>query len=295
VAAEGADVLRLGALLGALLAASALVLGACGGGGDQQQKSASVDAKRVLASAPQKAANAGSSKVSFSYTIDSEALSRPITTTGEGEFDYARREGRLTFDVGDLLAAAGQSSVGGTIELIANGDIYYMKYPLLSRSVGAKTPWVKFDLGKLEALSGVDLSSLQQVSQSDPSQTLVYLRAAGTVDEVGSEQVDGVDTTKYRATIDLARVADLAPPNVRQAVRDSIANLRKQAGLSELPLDVWIDRDGLPRTLAYEVDTQASGKTVKSSVALNFSDYGVAVDAEPPPAGQVTDISELAG
>jgi len=282
-----------------LAAAAAIAAAGCGGGGGGSSTSsttttsgASRDAKRVLAAAPGKVKDANSSKVSFSIAVDSDQLANEITIPGSGEFDYAGKEGRLTLDYGAVLSAAGQSG-NGEMEVLTKGDMYYLKWPLFSTAVGASTPWISFDISKLDQVTGFDTSSLRQVNQGDPSQTLVYLRAAGTVEDHGTEDVAGVSTTKYHAVIDLDKVPGLAPAAQRASVRSSINSMKEQYGITELPMDAWIDANGLPRKLFYEIAAKVQGQDVKSSMTMNLSDYGVDVKVQPPPPSQVTDLASI--
>ena len=64
--------------------------------------------------------------------------------------------------------------------------------------------------------SGSTSGQLQQLGQGDPSQALDYLRATGEVEEVGTEQIDGVETTHYRGTIQLDAVAEQVPAEQRE-------------------------------------------------------------------------------
>ncbi len=293
--------LRVGVVLAA---AAAIAAAGCGGGGGSSTSStsstststttsgASRDAKRVLAAAPGKVKDANSSKVSFTIAVASDKLANEITIPGSGEFDYAGKEGRLTMDYGDVLSAAGQSG-NGELQVLTKGTVYYLKWPLFSTAVGASTPWVSFDISKLDQITGFDTSSLRQVNQGDPSQTLVYLRAAGTVEDQGTEDVDGVSTTKYHAVVDLDKVPGLAPAAQRAAVRASINSMKEQYGITELPMDVWIDGDGLPRKIFYEITTEVQGQNLKSSMTMNLSDYGVDVKVQPPPSSQVTDLASI--
>ena len=288
--------LRVGVVLAA---AAAIAAAGCGGGGGGSSTSAtkttsgeSRDAKRVLAAAPGKVKDANSSKVSFSIAVDSDQLANEITIPGSGEFDYAGKEGRLTLDYGAVLSAAGQSG-NGEMEVLTKGDMYYLKWPLFSTAVGASTPWISFDISKLDQVTGFDTSSLRQVNQGDPSQTLVYLRAAGTVEDHGTEDVAGVSTTKYHAVIDLDKVPGLAPAAQRASVRSSINSMKEQYGITELPMDAWIDANGLPRKLFYEIAAKVQGQDVKSSMTMNLSDYGVDVKVQPPPPSQVTDLASI--
>jgi hypothetical protein len=279
----------------ALIAAVAVVAAGCGGGGGSSSSTSegtSSDAKSVLAAAPQKVQNANSSKASFSITISSDKLENPITIPGSGDFDYAAKEGRLTMDYGDVLSAAGQSG-NGEMEILTKGNMYYIKWPLFSKAVSASTPWVSFDITKLDEISGIDVSSLRTVNQGDPSQTLVYLKAAGTVEDQGTEDVGGVPTTKYHAVIDLDRIAGLAPADKRAAVRSSVKSLKETYGINKLPLDVWMDEQGLPRKLFYEIAATVQGQKVKTALTMNLSDYGVDVNVQPPAASQVTDLASI--
>ena len=288
--------LRVGMALAAVAVFAAAGCG--GGGGDGGSSTASTstgtssDAKAVLAAAPAKVKNANSSKVSFSITVDSDKLENPLTVPGSGEFDYAAKEGRLTMNYGSVLSAAGQSG-NGNMEILTKGSVYYVKWPLLSSAVKAKTPWISFDITKLDQISGIDTSSLRSVNQGDPSQTLVYLKAAGTVEDQGTEDVDGTSTTKYHGVIDLNRIPSLAPADQRDAVTASVKTLKETYGISELPLDVWIDDGGLPRKLFYEISTKVQGSEVETTLEMKLSDYGISVDVQPPSASQVTDLATL--
>jgi hypothetical protein len=102
-----------------------------------------------------------------------------------------------------------------------------------------------------------------------------------------------VSTTKYHAVIDLNKVADVVPAEQRAVMRDAANTLMQQYGITELPMDVWIDANGLPRELFYEISAKVQGQNVKSSMTMNLSDYGIAVNIQPPPASQVTDLASL--
>ena len=96
------------------------------------------------------------------------------------------------------------------------GNVFYMKFPLLAAFLPGAKEWIEFDLESLGEDAGIDLSQLQQLGQSDPSQALDYLRATGQVEEVGTEQVDGVETTHYTGTIRLDAVAEQVPADQRE-------------------------------------------------------------------------------
>lgn len=292
---------RLILILGPVLAT--LALAACGGGngGDAVVSTQAGSADSILATAASNASGAGSSRVDFTITMQIPEQEGPVTLSGEGAFDYEARRGRLTYDFGELFAALGQTLPGADepVEIVLDGNVFYMKFGLLSNLVPGVKPWIKFDLESLAGREGLDLSQFQSINQGDPSQILEYLRAAGSVEEVGTEEVRGVETTHYKGVIDLDRVAGLAPADVRDQLRQSIDQLEEQTGLSELPVEVWIDGDGLPARIQYSFDgsvlSGGEGEGFTTIFTMELYDWGADVTVEPPPASEVTDSSELTG
>ena len=71
-------------------------------------------------------------------------------------------------DYGEVLSSLAGQSGSGEMEIIATGHVYYIKWPLFSRALHASTPWVSFDLTKLDEITGIDVSSLKSVNQGDP-------------------------------------------------------------------------------------------------------------------------------
>jgi hypothetical protein len=291
-------------LLAALAAAGALAAGACGGSAPESAPAppaGTEGAAGALVSAAAETASAGSSRVAFTFTtrLPPDVQQEPVTFTGEGAFDYANRKGRVTYDFGELFASLGLPAADDPVEAIFDGTVLYMKFPLLSAFLPDAKPWIKLDPATLGAETGFDLSQLQQLGQSDPTQFLDYLRATSeTVEQVGTEQVGGVDTTHYRGTIELDRVADQVPPDQQEQVRAALDKLIEQTGTAEIPVDVWVDGDGLVRRaeLTYTAEIQVPGSDPEQSesvVTMEFSDFGTAVEVEPPLADQVTDLAEL--
>lgn len=290
---------RLTFILVPVLAAFALA--ACGGGsggGDAVVSTEADSADSILAAAASNASGARSSKVDFTVTMQVPGQEGPVTLSGQGAFDYEARQGQLTYDFGDLFAALGQPLPGTDepVEIVLDGDVMYMKFGLFSNLVPGVKPWIRLDLASLASQEGLDLSQFQSLNQGDPSQILEYLRAAGGVEEVGAEEVRGVETTHYKGVIDLDRVVELAPADVRDQLRQSIDQLERQAGLTELPVEVWVDGDGLPARIQYSFAGSVlgdGGEDYTTIFTMELYDWGTEVAVEPPPAGEVTDISEL--
>ena len=278
--------------LSLVLATLVLPLAACGGhgsgGGGGNEGGESASPRERIAAAAELTRDAGTSKLSFSATVSEQGKEAKLT--GEGEFDYEARRGRLTYDLGDLVEPEGQPG-NGEAEVVFDRTIFYLRFPMLAGSLPDGKEWVRLDLRKLGAMQGIDLSQLSQVNQ-DPSQLLDYLRATSSeISEVGEEDVRGDPTTHYRARIDLDKVPSQVPEEVRPAVRASVAVLKRELGSSSLPVDVWIDREGRVRRLREAVP--ARGNDVELTIELY--DFGAEVDVELPPEDETVDLAELLG
>ena len=151
-------------------------------------------------------------------------------------------------------------------------------------------------------MQGLDIGQFSQANQSDPTQMLQFLRSvSGKIEEVGTDEVAGVEATHYRADIDLRRYPDTLPPEERAAARESADRLIEQLGSSTIPSEVWVDDDDLVRRMRTEFDMKVptgSGGEVKMNMdfTVDLLEFGVeGGDFSPPPADQVTDMLELQG
>jgi hypothetical protein len=275
------------AALASLLLLAILAVAGCGGGSAQPSSTDQVDistsaapqAQAVLA-AGQKTSAERSARVSFRATFTGDTSG---TITGEGV--VSQRQGHLTMDLGGL------TGVGtGQAEIVFDKLVYYMKLPPGS---GASLPpgkdWFKLDFAKLGKQQGLDLSQLMQLNQSDPSQALDFLQGASDdFEEVGQEDVRGEQTTHYKGTVDLRKVAEEAPADVQEQYR----KLSELAGDKKVPMEVWIGDDGLVRKIAF---TQAvpNGGSVKMEEELY--DFGTDEQVEVPSDDEVVDLTALLG
>lgn len=104
------------------------------------------------------------------------------------------------------------------------------------------------------------------VNSLSPDRVLTILRFASTETErIGDDEVRGSSTIRYRVTVD------------REA-----ADLGDGPG-ETVPVDVWLDENGLVRKIGLE-DHGAD-------MTIEFFDFGVDVDIEPPPSGDVSKTS----
>jgi hypothetical protein len=271
--------------------ALALVLAvACGDPVDQS-------ALRAVSGAAAEVQDAGTFRMRFSMTMRDVpgAPSGSISMTGRGAFDYERQTGRMTMDMGSMLGNLAPPG-SGRVDMILEGLVIYMRMPFLTRMIPGGKPWLKMDLESIGREAGIDLAALSQMGQSDPTQYLTYLSGASeNVREVGEQRIRGVRTTHYHAEVDLQTVLEQAPPEIRDKARASVEMLEEMLADDTMPVDVWIDRRGLPRRMSssYEMKVPESEETTEVTYSMELSAYGTKVRVKAPPASLVTDLGQL--
>jgi hypothetical protein len=204
------------------------------------------------------AACGGTANVS---SVDSLARAADKTTGAAGA--HFALDARITA-LGKPLA------VSGTGEIADHGQKLHMRLtvPMASAPIEAVAadgsfyvrggPVDSFANGKWVRVKADDRSF--NLGEADPSKLLDYLRSTSNVQKVGAATIRGVATTHYVARI--------------------------KSGTKRVPLDVWVDGNGLVRRL--HVDSQG----VNASVDLfDFGDVGVDV----PPSSDTVDLSNLGG
>jgi hypothetical protein len=243
-----------------------------------------------------KAAEATNQAGGFKLTVDGSyqlpgAAGRALPMKGTGALDPQRRRGRLAFDSAGALG-------DGKIEQIFEGDVIYMRTPAAAKQFGAKKQWLRVDVKEAGAALGIDPGRLGQLGGNDPRQMLDQIRAvSGDVEKLGTEEVRGVDTTKYRAEVDIRRYPDRLPEAQREQARVAVEKLVEQVGNDTYPITLWIGDDKLVRRVRTEYDFEIPGQEGKASfsMTMEFFDFGAPIDVEPPPAKDVQDLTELAG
>jgi hypothetical protein len=211
--------------------------------------------------------------------------------SADGVFDGD--EGELTMDMGDLLGQAGLA--GGPMKVISTKEdgevVLYMQVPALASFVPGGKPWLKLNVKDAIQSQGLGGSAndLFGASGQSPAEALELLKKVADVTEVGSETIDGVETTHYSAVVDVEEALEQAgaPPAALAAVTSS--------GLStDVPVDVWVgDDDGLVRRMTITYDAAASGETFSGELTMTLTDWGTDVSVEAPPADEVFDASAL--
>jgi hypothetical protein len=277
------------------LVAPLLVTGACAQEADGTQVLTGATAVAALRAAPDAAADAGSARFEMTVAFEAPDGAFEIVTSG------AYRGDQLAMEM-DLGALAGFADPGDQpipegfdepMEIVLDGTTAYLRIPMLQGLTGT-SGWLSATPEELDAAGG----SLGIAGTSgDPSQLLDTLRGvAGEVEEVGAEEVRGVATTRYHATVDLADAIEQAPEAQREELQAMLDELGSD--VATIPVDVWVDGDGLARRLVMDfgdLAAQAMGVDGSATVTLELFDYGEDVTIEIPDPSEVTPIGGLLG
>lgn len=224
---------------------------------------------------------AKSGSAQFRGTTTAETGGPTAKVTFDGRFHFSQRAGEYLVDA----AAIGLLGSDKVRALLVDGTMYFG----LDALEGGESPalvgkkWLRLD----PALLGAD----GQIGQTDPNGSIDALRGVtGEVENLGTERVRGVRTTRYRVRINPARAVNNAPEDLRELVRAAV----RPFGSKVIPAHVWIDGDGRLRKLRLRVG-DGSLLSPRGSVAFEYFDLGAPVSVEAPPEGEVVDFAEILG
>lgn len=261
------------------------------------------DGSDVIVDAVDHAYEQGTVRSVFSFSLDAPPgfEDRASSFGGEGSFDLRNSRSLLSFTfLGELGGDGDDASAAESLhlELLADGSQLYLHMPFLASAAPDGEEWFSVDADDLGELARIEGGL--GLGASDPIQTLEYLRGASDdVEEVGEEPVGGADTVHYRTAVDLEAAAAMTPASRRRFVTDAVEQFREQFGTVQIPLDVWIDDEGLARRIRYELDLATTNDRggVPEGAIMSFTmelfDYGAAVEIAPPSPDEVTDLAGL--
>jgi hypothetical protein len=280
-----------------VLAAPLLLVSSCAKEGDAEVLTGAA-AVSALRAAPDAVADAGTARIEV--VMEMAMMGESFDLTATGVVDAAAERMQMEVDMGPLFdqiaGSSGQAvppGLEGTLEVVGDGSAFYMRAPMFSMM--GVDGWISMtpeDLGTSEEALGLGAGAY------DFTQTLESLRGVdGEPEVVGQDEVRGVETTHYRASIDLAQALEDVPADDRDELEAAFEQLGGDEDLSEveMPVDVWIDADDLPRRMRMDMGSlfAAAGLGEGSmTMTMDLFDYGEPVDIEVPSPDEVTPLSE---
>jgi hypothetical protein len=139
---------------------------------------------------------------------------RALHLHGTGAIDGTSTE--LNFKLNSLLGRSGipagipmANLTHGSMKEVAleqNSDyVIYLRLGSLSSQPPGGMQWIKLDLTELGKSAGIDLSKMMAGSELQPTDLLSMLGAEGAkIQKLGPATVDGIATTHYHVTVDIA-------------------------------------------------------------------------------------------
>ncbi|SEH00278.1 Protein of unknown function [Nonomuraea solani] len=258
-------------------AGAALVVAAVAGcGSNAQPIQVNLAASEVLAQAAQKTAEV------TSYTVDAVVnVTHPQEGNGkvQGRMLYQSKP-QLSVDLTlDSLDMGGQSLPGG-MRAVLQGDTVYVKVEALKDLLGATKSWIKVSLSEMGGGSAEVNQYLSQIQQFDLGNMTKLVTASQDVKSVGTESVNGEDSTHYSGTFPVDVAVQQLPADKQEQAKAGLAELK------DVKFDIWVAADGLPRKLA--LNGSKEGATLDAT--LFFKGYNEAVNIQAPPADQVGEL-----
>lgn len=301
--------LRTG-LVGVL--AASLIAG-CGGGSGGSVVAGEPISVQELQRAAGTSADATSGRFGFSMELAFPGADEPFTFSGEGAFDAKSERASFTVDMssfasllGGLFAGmAGTNAQDGPdfddpaawkIEAVQDGAVTYVRFPAMAEQLPAGKSWIRTDAHQASGSQGLDFAQFQQFASNDPRKLLDLLQAvSGEIETVATEDVRGVSTTHYRATIDPRDYEKLVPLGKRAELESLVEQMVAQSGLGSFPVDMWVDESGLVRklTMSFSATQPGTTESAEASVTFELYDFGTNVEIALPPAAHVVDASAL--
>ncbi|MER6994702.1 DUF1396 domain-containing protein [Streptomyces sp. NPDC000410] len=230
------------------------------------------------AAAVKQAAESTEKLTSFSYRMKGQ--------TPEGQ----QVTGEAGMNLKPLAMKMQMSSGGETVEFRLTGDGFYMGGGKPDPETGKS--WLKFPAAALKEAAGGSASGSGsgQASQAEqnPATEAGMMEGAENVKKVGTETVDGVETTHYTGTVTLAAMrAGLKDEDAatKQRREKQLKQYEKQ-GLKQLTMDMWIDGDNHTK----QFRTRGATKTGPLDMTMTFFDLNEPVTVTAPPAAQVMDL-----
>jgi hypothetical protein len=286
--------------LAAVLAAPLLLLAACGDDEGAVVETEGVEvAMARLQAAPEAMAEAGSARMEMTMTMAARGDTFEITAEG----GFSGQQATFTMDLGSMFAGLAEGS-GETMPpgfdepmtIVVDGATTYLDVPMLAMFTGTDG-WLSVsaeDMGLAEDSLGLGFGA-----SGNPAQLLESLRGVSDeIEELGTEEVRGAGTTRYRVVVDLDKAAAELPPDAREAYEQQVGGL----GVDTMPFEVWIDGDGLVHRMAMDFadlvdqvpDDELDGFE-SGTLVLELFDHGADIDIEIPDPSEVTPFSEVMG
>ncbi|MFI1211706.1 hypothetical protein ACH4UV_29345 [Streptomyces sp. NPDC020802] len=279
------------AVAAALAGAAACSGSDSGGGSGEDGKSAGKAKAQVNPIAALRTVEKSTDKADSAKVESTTTMGTLMSMEADGALGWAGGlTGTLTITYTGGTMADQMRQMGTTsMEARYLPDAYYAKMGDKFAEQSGGKHWIKYaydDLADLAGGSGAYMKD--QMQNTTPNQSVKLLLASGDVRKVGEENVRGENTTHYSGTVDVADLAGKSSNLSEKQLADMKRQL-EQAGVTTEKIDIWVNDEDL---LVKKVEKGELATGSMSSTAY-YSDYGVKVSTEEPPAADTADFKDL--
>jgi hypothetical protein len=277
------------------------VVSACGSNGSGSAQSATaqadeqgretsepVEATVDLASAVRIAAEETADQGWFMTTMSVSGVpGSELSMTYQGSTDGLN--GLMTTDAG------GVGLGGATFEARIVDGVFYLKFPDFGADTdAASSAWIELDPGADGANPFTDATGFGVDSLTRMFDALQD--ASDDVEELGTEDIDGVSTTHYRLTISGDSWIGPHDDDPTAQIPEGFENALGQ----DIVVEVWVDDDGLIRRMRSVIDL--GGSTDEAGTDLGpltltweITELGEPVDVHAPPPDEIKSFTDMFG
>lgn len=291
----------------------------------------------------------GRYEATVSYTGEDAAFFGDAELTMTGAYDVAAERWMGTADMGAFITDMLEGSMlqGDTLdpaaeaelsrfrelaesgelqmEMVQDGTVLYMHLGLftaLAQMEGTegvpadlRDRWMRMDLTELGGMGQLQ-ESLGTSGSMDPQATLEMLHgSAGGVEDRGSAEVRGVETTRLSGTVTIRDAIEAQPDaELRERMEGMLAGLGMSGMLDlEYSVEVFVDDQGRVRRVAMDIpldeaiaempeealgvegagDAAALPTDLGMSMTMDYFDLGEDVEIRVPAADETVDHTEL--
>lgn len=219
-----------------------------------------------------------------------------------GAYDLANNSSDITIDFGDFLTALSEDPGSDASEMalfaeffedpmrvIQVGDTAYINWGLLTLFSGlGGDVWLETAAEDSGALT----EDFGFAGGGSPTAILDDLRDANaTIEELGTEELRGVNTTHFRAIVDTEALAEGMTASERAELENELGGIS-----AEFPMEFWVDDDGLVRKFLLDMSDPElldDPDLLSAQIVFEMFDYGEPVSIEAPPADKIITEDEL--
>jgi hypothetical protein len=259
------------------------LLAACGsstGNASTSAASASSTTVKPTATGPMTTARLATTLVAGAKTVTSGHITLSSTYGGQ---KVLSAEGDETLAGGKLTAMRLDEKVGSiSLTLMIVDKVVYVKMP--ANVVKNGKPWVKATAASTDPSLKKLASSLSSLEKSTSlGQYGAFTEAAGSLKTIAVlEQLNGVAVAHYSMVVDVTKVHS-------EFLTDEMKSGLAKAGISKMPVDMWVDEQG--RTVKVAERFEVQGKTMAVDMKMTRINQPVTIVA--PPASLTSAPSEL--